>query len=156
MQYFTKDLWYRINSSDNSVKEAAKDEWNKSAKEYQINFEKIKQFIPHGFLKKFLLRYGLHDYIFIEMTVKKNRKGSGYLCELKLTNGSENICLTMLDVKAARINVDSFQNCVQGKLAWGYSEFARTEDGTIRLSVICDIDNELQFEFKSIKLSKFH
>ena len=58
----------------------------------------------------------------------------------------------MNGVKALHINIESFKCCIQGKLAWGYSEFELLSDKNIKLAILCDVENEMQFEFESINL----
>ncbi len=151
MRYFTKELWSKINSLDETIRVSAEEEWKKNDFAYAKEFEETKKHLPQRFLKSFLARYGLHDYDILKTVFIRDNKNR-YLCELHLTDGIETVSVVMTGLKTIKIDVNSFHNCVQGKLSWGYSEFSRTKDNTIQLSVLCDIQNELQFEFKSIKL----
>ena len=112
----------------------------------------IYQIRSKRFVKEYLSRNGMHDYCILGMnTVKKGRK---YSCELQLTDGIETVLITMIGLKALRVDVDFSQYCMLGRLEWGYSEFDITPENTILLSILCDIQNEMQFEFESIMFVK--
>ena len=152
MRYFTKELWSKISDDNNAVRMQAEQEWNANGLSYQRQFEEIKERLPQKFIKNYLLRNGLHDYIILCMTVIN--RAQRYRCELQLTNGLETILFTMYELEAMQINVDSFQHCIQRKIVWGYSEFEITPENNIQLSVLCDTQNEMMFQFKSMKITK--
>ena len=152
MRYFTKELWSKINDNDESIRIQAEKEWNTNSLIYQQQFMDVGKYLSRGFVKSYLSRKGLHDYtvLGIAFTLKKRT----YSCELQLSNCEETVLLTMVGIKACLVDIDSFHSCVQGKLAWGYSEFEITPSNNIKLSVLCDEQNEMQFEFEKIKLIK--
>lgn len=152
MHYFTKQLWAKINDENEAVRTQAEKQWERNSHAYQLEFDTIKKQLSQKFLKEFLCRNGLHDYLILEISVRK--KGRKYFCEMKLTDGSEIVVLVMNELQAIQINVDSFKHCIMGELAWGYSEFALTEDHNFSLSVLCDFHNELYFQFHSLTLSQ--
>ena len=108
-----------------------------------------KKHLSHGFVKSYLSRKELHDYIILDIAIKKRART--YSCELQLSNGEETVIIAMAEIKTLQIDIVSFCSCVQGKLAWGYSEFETTPNRNIKLAVLCDEQNEMQFEFKKIK-----
>lgn len=148
MRYFTKQLWAQINDEDESVRAEAEKQWELNCRAYQQAFETVKKQLSQRFLKRFHACCELHDYVIEGISVTKKRKK--YDCEIKLADGTETVLLKMNELKAFQMSVDSFQNCIMGELAWGYSEFSLTEDGGIALSVLCDFQNELHFQFRSI------
>ena len=152
MQYFKKELWSDLNNCDEAVRVKAEEVWNRNDHLYQQKFEEIKKLLPRHFTKEYLKRNGFHDYIILRIDFSK--KGRTYSCELQLTNGIENILIIMSEVKLVQVDVTSFQYCILGKLMWGFSEFEITPDGNIRMSVLCDIQNEMRFEFEDIKFVK--
>ena len=151
MRYFTKELWSRINDSNENIRSQAEKEWNANSLTYQQQFTKVKKHLPCGFVKSFLSRNGLHDYTILSALIAKRKQTS--CCDLQLSNGEETVIVTMVGIKALFVNMNSFHSCVQGKLLWGYSEFEITPDNNIKLSILCDIQNEMQFVFKQIKLT---
>lgn len=149
MRYFTKELWSRLNDCDENIRIKAEKEWNANSVAYQQQFVKTKEHLSRGFVKDYLSRNGLHDYFILGIEVTK--KGRTYCCQLQLSNGSETALLVMTDINKLKIDIVSFLHCIQRKLSWGYGEFGITPEKTITLSILCDEQNEMQFEFKSIK-----
>lgn len=152
MRYFTKELWTKINSQDNAIRQQAEIEWECNCRVYAQQFEATKHRFSSRFLRDYMNRNGLHDYIILGLSAIK--RGNVYSCELQLTNGKETVLLTMERLNVMQINVASFNDCMQGKLVWGYSEFEITSPKTLHLAVLCDIQNELIFEFEKISLIK--
>lgn len=152
MRYFTKELWWKINDEDENVRIQAEKEWDANCLLYQQQFEDVKKRLPRSFLKDYLSRDSLHDYVILGIAVTK--RGRNYSCELQLTNGTETVLLTLNGVKKLKIDVDTFQYCIQGALAWGYGEFESTPENGMQLAVLCDMENEMLFQFRSLKLIK--
>lgn len=153
MKYFKKELWYQINDSDESIRLNAEREWKENDQLYSRKFEEVKKLLPRRFVKEYLKRYGMHDYCILGLHIVK--KGKTYSCEMQLTDGTETVLITMLGLEAVRMDVDSFPH-ILGRLEWAYDEFDITPENNIRLSILCDFQNEMQFEFKSITLIKLY
>lgn len=152
MRYFTKELWSKINDNDESIRTQAEKEWNTNSLTYQQQFMETRKYLSRGFAKSYLSRNGLHDYTVLGMLITKREQT--YCCDLQLSNGEETVLIAMVGIKALLVDIDSFHCCVQGKLAWGYSEFEITPGNNVKLSVLCDEQNEMQFEFEKIRLIK--
>ena len=152
MRYFTKELWSKINDNDENIRTQAEIEWNANSFAYQQQFEEAKKHLSQRFVKSYLSRNGLHDYTILGIAFTQKKRT--YSCELQLSNGEETVLITMVGIKAFLVDIDSFHCCVQGKLAWGYSEFEITPDNNVKLSVLCDEQNEMQFEFEIIRIIK--
>lgn len=152
MRYFTKELWSRINDYDENIRTQAEEEWNTNSLTYQQQFLEVRKHLPRSFVKSYLSRDGLHDYTILGMLITKREQT--YCCDLQLSNGEETLLIAMVGIKAMLVDIDSFHCCVQGKLAWGYSEFEITPGNNVKLSVLCDLQNEIQFEFERIRLIK--
>ena len=152
MRYFAKELWSKINDCDEDTRIKADIEWRKNNTAYQQQFMEVRKHLSCRFIHEYMTRNGLHDYTIISMTV--SNRSQKYLCELQLSNGIETVLIVMMGIKALCIDITSFHCCIQGKLAWGYSEFEITPDNNIQLAVLCDTHNEMRFEFESIKLIK--
>lgn len=151
MRYFTRELWEKINHPQESERKQAEVEWLQSMKQYQKDFEKVKKHLPHQFTRQYLNRNEFHDYIITDIVITS--KHGKYACRLQLTDRNDTLYLTMFDLKSFKINIETFQNCIQGELTWGFSEFEYTAAKCVRLSILCDIQNELQFDFKALKLT---
>ncbi len=148
MRFFTKELWQKQNDPNEAVRMQAEKEWNANCSAYQEQFAQVQKQLSPGFTEKYLSRKGLHDYTILDISV--TQKDRAHSCQLKLTNGAETLRITMEGLKALQMDIVSFQHCIRGRLAWGYSEFSLTPEKNIQLSVLCDLQNELRFEFESI------
>lgn len=152
MKYYTKELWIKMQDPDKAARNRASEEWKENDAAYHAQFLKAQKRLSHSFIKNYLSRNGFHDYEFT--SIEFSRKGKSYSCKLQLTDGEETVLLVMSGIKALQINIASFSSCIQGKLSWAYDEFEITPENNILLSILCDPENELQFEFKSIRFKK--
>lgn len=150
MQYFTKELWSRINSHNEDMRLQAEKDWNLRSMEYQQQFELVKKHLPPKFVNDFMVRNGLHDYSIVGIVLSNQLRASS--CEFKLSNREETVLIKMTGIKSFQVGIDSLDYCINGKLLWGYSEFEITPRNTTRLSVLCDINNEIAIEFEKISL----
>lgn len=149
MRYFKKELWSQMNDCDEVVRAKAEKEWKKNDEMYLKKLESIKEQLPRPFMKEYFSRNGMHDYTILGIHI--TQRECTYSCELQLSDGTEIVRITMLGLKSFQVDVNSFQYCILGKLAWGYAEFDITSENNISLSVLCDVQNEMQFEFETIK-----
>lgn len=152
MRYFTKELWSKINDYDENIRTQAQKEWDINSLAYQQQFMTARKHLTCGFVKSYLSRNGLHDYTILGMLITKREQM--YCCDLQLSNGKETVLIAMVGIKAMLVDIDSFRCCVQGRLTWGYSEFEVTSSNNVKLAVLCDEQNEMQFEFEKIRLIK--
>ncbi len=152
MKYFTKELWADMNSDDPQKRAYANKMWMAHAKEYQNEFKKVKHYIPHFSLKLFQMYDSFHDYIISEIRFTQEKRVKN--CIIRLNRGSESVCITMRDISKVHISIDDFDGCICGNLQWGYCEFSIDKMKRLHLSVLCDIDKELNFVFRKIKMSK--
>lgn len=152
MKYFTKELWADINS-DNPQKRAYADKiWMINVKEYQKEFKKIKRYLPYSSLRLLQMCNEFHDYTISEIRFTQEKQSKN--CIIRLNSGSESVCVAMKDISKVCISIDDFDGCICGNLQWGYCEFSRDKMKRLHLSILCDIDKELSFAFKKIKISK--
>lgn len=152
MHFFTKELWNRINSENEIIRLHAEKEWEQRQREYQIQFEDIKGHLSRRSVMAMERRDFFHDYTLLEVSLIRSKKGK-YTYKLLLTNSIENVQIILKDINKAKVDISSFQNCIQGDLSWGYCEFGQVSSDIFSLSILCDLDNEMIFEFKSITLT---
>ena len=65
MQYYTAELWWKINDEDENTRKQAEEEWDRNRLLYQRQFEEAKKRLPRKFIKDFLAREELHDYVIL-------------------------------------------------------------------------------------------
>lgn len=152
MQYYTAELWWKINDEDENTRKQAEEEWDRNSLLYQRQFEEAKKRLPRKFIKDFLARGELHDYVILGIAVAK--KGKNYSCHLQLTNHAETVILEIDKLKALQIDMETFKYCMMGMISWGYTEFEIISENAMQMAVLCDMQNEMRFQFHSIKLIK--
>ena len=50
--------------------------------------------------------------------------------------------------------METFKYCMMGMISWGYTEFEIISENAMQMAVLCDMQNEMRFQFHSIKLIK--
>ena len=154
MRYFTKELWLGVQDCDKAIREQAEKQWEINDLAYEQEFAEVKKHLPGKFVKNYLSRNGFHGYTILDISIFKEKRS--YFCKLKLSDGEETVLIEMDGIKALLVNVNSLTCCIQKSVAWGYDEFEITPYNSIKLSVLCDVQNELQFEFENIRFSLAH
>lgn len=149
MKYYTKELWKRVQKCDINAEKL----WNKNADEYHQYYLKIKSSLPRKFIRIFEKEHGFHDYEVFEINLDDFLKGSHKQnVILKIENGINRYQIKLTDVTSCILNIIDKSNCINDKLCWGYTEIELLGD-KIKLNMLCDVENELEFVFKNIKIS---
>jgi hypothetical protein len=146
MHYFLKELWRDLNCPNAEKRKAAEREWSKNAARYSLDFDGVKPLLPSGFLSAYEKNSGFHDFTILSVSFLLPER----TCRIRLSDGQTRGTLELCGVTRYRFDLQSFENCVCGKPAWGYAEFSAAPAGTLHLSVLCDMDNEMSFEFRSL------
>lgn len=148
MRYFTKELWLRMNSDNEDERKAAEVLWTENTKKYRNDLEIVKKLFPKLFEEIDWQNEDFHDLPFSEIAFfqRNGRKN----CRVKLLATDRTIVFTMHEISRFDCSISDFQWSVIGQLHWGYSEVECVNDGNIKLSVLCDPANEIQFEFKKL------
>lgn len=145
MEYFTKQLWQQLNSDRAAERAAAQRQWEEHWQKYQTYLASLA---PHlsAALQQFLLQCGdFHDAVFSEISFLQG--DSGRLCKIVLSLASGKAELRFQDVQKLDLSLESFQAAVAGQLSWGYCELKRIARHRFRISIICDMQNEIMVEF---------
>lgn len=162
MKYYTKDLWEKMNinprigsgsSSEDimKMKREAEEQWRTNDEKYKEVFASFEDKLPKRFYKEYKNRNGFHDYCISEISIIKNTRSNKYDCFLHLSDMDNQIVIKLVDLTSFRVGVETFSTCIRGNLSWGYSEIEVSPNNTFLLSVLCDIENELTFESRSIR-----
>ena len=148
MKYFKKELW-KYNNEENEII------WSNNAEKYAKYFESIKKYLPKRFLKVYLNEEGFHDYVINSINIDtsvKDRKNNLSRMRVELKSGQRDFTVELSGVSAFKIDISDKSYCICGKLSWGYAEFERIDAKKMKLSIICDIENELEFIFEKIRI----
>ena len=151
MQYFTKELWQGMNRPDEAVRREAEAQWKKNNSLYWKRIGRIRKKIPDAFFRCGTVCRDFHDYEIQGISFLQT--GREHATEIRLSGPEGHILLTLGGVRSFRIDVVTFTTCIMRQLSWGYSELDLTPEGDIRLSVLCDLENELEFQFKTAEIS---
>lgn len=149
MRYYKKELWEMMNSTNVNKRERAEEEWDNNDRRYNEYMDKISVKINRSILETIKMFKRFHDYI-VEGIYISTKSKEIKCCKIKLRNDETRLCIILEGLKKIRIQFNGFESCIQGRLQWGYSEFELLSGGVLRLSVLCDFDNEFAFEFKNL------
>ena len=152
MKYFTKELWKRINSDNVLVCNNAMKEWEERTNEYVCAFNLIKEKFPRTFLKVYDQNEGFHDFELKSITFQAKRKKHN--CELHLTRHNDHAILFLSDLSVFSVDFPalSLENCVGGKITWGYAELDYSSDHMFCISILFDYENEMMLRAKKMKI----
>jgi hypothetical protein len=153
VKYYIAKYWTMMNSENLETREKGKAEWIKSAKKYRDYYDGIKGKLPKKFMKEYDKNGWFHDFTFDNINVS-NTGGKTSAVELTIGNGQKLYKILLSGVTGVILNVPNTQCWMFGKLTWGYSEFELNDDGTWIISILCDIECEIEMLFKKISIEK--
>ena len=150
MKYFLKKLWQDIHHPDPIIRENANSQWVQNSQRYHEYFRTIQHRLPKRFRTAYQLHHGFHDYPIkgISFSAKKGVS----TCILQLWDGARPLYLRLSGIRSVHVDIPTFENCLLSGLSWGYDEFEVTGDGALQLSLLCDMECELNFTFDKISL----
>lgn len=153
MKYFKSDLWLEI--QDTIKGDDAEKQWRKNSELYNKYFNTIRHKLPKKFMKVYEGEKGFHDFVIEEISIKPSpKKSCGIIntLNIKLKKESRLYSLEFNKVEKTKMDFSDNSYCICGKISWGYSELELLENGNIKLSVLCDIVNEIEMVFKSVTI----
>lgn len=153
MNYYTKELWIKINSESEEERIAAEKLWSANDKAYCKYYQKIKKYLPEEF-RNVLENGELHDCLIERITIDFSKKGQPCVF-MRLLNGNKEYQLVFEDVSAFEGQICDLSYAIQNRLSWSYAEIeilSIENDVMIKLSVLCDVMNEISFQFGKIAI----
>ena len=151
MEYFTRTLWNQLNSESASERAEAERQWARNEARYQKNIAQMKRRLSPDIRSFLQSSAAFHDAPVSEIAFRQEETGKTCRIALCLPDGTATIVLK--DVRSCLVSLPSFQSAVAGQLCWGYGELQYVERKIYRLSVIFDLDNELEIEFGRMEFS---
>ena len=155
MKYTTPEIWRSVNVRDKNAREAAFQNWDSAFKRYFAYLEEIKPKISNRIWKTILNCHKLHDTTIRSISIENHWKRQKRYMVCKISLGEEECEEQILLLK----NLTGFQMSIMnndalpgGVFLWGYSEFELLSDGKMKMSLLCDVCNEYEFVFESMKL----
>ena len=142
------------NSGDPKTREEGEAKWGEAAKKYGPYFESIKNKLPKKFMKEYDENSWFHDFAFESINILNTGKRTATI-EFVIDHDQISYRIVFLGSTGFMITVPNTVQCWSfGKLTWGYAEFELNDDGTWVISILCDIDCEIQIRFKKICIEK--
>lgn len=148
MKYFTSSLWAALNSQSKEQQIAADKQWNDAFSNYRKQWQRVKRDLPSDFVN-FYEKYSFHDAPIKECIFGYCNKLP--IVRMNLTIDKYQIMLLFSNVESYRVSLIDFSNCILNQLAWGYGEFEYLPSHQFKLSVLCDINNEIEIVFKKLE-----
>ncbi|WFR55919.1 hypothetical protein QA584_20185 [Anaerocolumna sp. AGMB13025] len=152
MKYFTSDLWIKLNSYDENERKLAEIQWDANNRKYSEYFSEIERLLPQKFIKTYLKNYGFHDYKINSINIKaeKKKQKSTLTIIVEIENYKKSFSIIYQDVNHCNVDMSDVTNCFWGEINWGYSEFELLDSGLIKQNISCDINSEIEIEFKKV------
>ena len=155
MKYYKSELWKEMQSNSNNEKN--KKLWETKSKEYNEYFKVIKKQLPKYFINIYEKEHCFHDFYITGFRVEEvlqKTSSNFHVVYIEITDGNNSYMLKLNHVEKIKMNLADKCYFIMGRMSWGYSEFEILSDRMVKLSVLCDILNEFEVVFKSLKLIK--
>ena len=156
MKYYIGEYWAMMNSSNSDTREEGKIKWDETAKEYGPYFRLIRDKLPKKFMKEFDRNSWFHDFMFDSINIA-NTGNKTATVEFVIAHAPITYKIVFSGVTGFTLNVPNTLQCWSfGKLTWGYVEFELHDDKTWTISILCDIDCEVEIHFSKIGIEKLN
>ncbi|EGW39340.1 hypothetical protein [Desulfosporosinus sp. OT] len=140
MEYFTEDLWNRINSSDFDEKKKARDQWKLNDEAYTIKFQSLEaRFSKKAF--DFFKRSSLHDSSLNDIVIEHKEFGRAKKITVSIILTDQERVWTITYKKVSKISVDyvkkkGLYNNQKGFDDFGYDEFLDVDEDTLSHEIL--------------------
>lgn len=148
MKYFTSNLWASLNSRSKEQRISAEKQWDDAFVAYQKQWNHVRRHLPDNF-RKFYENHPFHDAPITQCIFEYREKEPTIRMKLLIDERPVDLCF--LNVDSFHISLIDFSNCILNQLAWGYDEFEYLPTRQFKLSVLCDINNEIEIVFKKLE-----
>lgn len=157
MQYFTNELWSRINSESPIEREQADHEWEQNVEAYRKVFEISKQKLSKKFLKMYFDAKGFHDHDFVSFEIIQPKRWASDPIKVTIvvSDGESKWTLTYKKVKKLTMNYDSTieeHMSKWGIYTWGYDEFLPVDEDYLTHEVLFASGASILIHFKNKNL----
>lgn len=153
MKYFTPELWADINSEDILIKNAANERLDKNIMLYNEYFSSIKHLLTKSFLTTYDKCHSFHDMFFKQISIIEERQWKTKIV-MQLTDELDIYQLEFINVTSYNFDFKGHDNCIMWRPSWGYCEFESIDSERMKISILCDIKNQLEIVFKKIIAKK--
>ncbi len=148
MQYFTSELWYSLSSSDPKVRERADEQWENAWNQYRAYLDGILPKLSQRKRDAVIRCHDLHDSEIETIVAYNKQTRRKHVVNVKIVLDNRIVVFT---------NVTSFAFSVQNQddfHAWGYCEFEALQDNKMKISILCDLENQISMVFEGIEIHR--
>lgn len=139
-----------MQSSNEKEREKGKSQFRKNAKKYGPYFEKIKGNLPSEFLSAFDENKWFHDFYISSIQIHNHASKS--TVHIDICHDDKKYKIILNEVIKMSVDVPNKSYWMPAGMTWGYTEFNLLDDKWM-INILCDINCELEFCFKSIEIS---
>ena len=153
MQYFTSDMWGNLNNMDSEAQIAALDRWNKAWEQYREYMESIRPYLSARKWKTIMQCHNrLHDCIIESIEINHRQYGRRSVVDIKFDLCEKNLVFT--NVTRFLFTINNQTAFLRGSYSWGYCEFELMEEKRMRVTILCDVSNQINIEFENLRFMK--
>lgn len=158
MQYFTDELWSKINSEDEEERNEANGKWDENEALYHQRFQKLKGKLPRQVFDLYNSR-SFHDSNLIE--VKINQLDTSVKrpinVEITLTDGLN--CWRIIYKEVIKLQIDYSENDAlfrsQGFGDWGYEEILDVNEDVLSHEILFSSGSKMLVHFSNKMIEIF-
>ena len=153
MNYLTSNLWRKLSSPDETIRQQANSQWDEAWQQYHDYMEeKVHKNISKKHWCTIIRCHDHHDSIINQIRIDNcfYKKKPSLRVNIILDN---KIQLQLINVTHCLFDIQNQSSLPCGSFSWGYCEFELI-DKKMKLSILCDISNQFDFEFDNIAIHK--
>ncbi|WHX49761.1 DUF4085 family protein [Paenibacillus woosongensis] len=159
MQYFTDELWSKINSEDEEERNEANRKWDKNEALYHQRFQKLKDKLPGQVFDLYNSR-SFHDSNLIEVKINQLDTSINRPMNVEITFTDGEYCWRIIYKKIIKLQVDYSEDDTlfrsQGFGDWGYEEILDVNEDILSHEILFSSGSKILIHFsnKMIEIAK--
>ncbi|WP_110930293.1 hypothetical protein [Paenibacillus bouchesdurhonensis] len=159
IQYFTDELWSKINNEDEEERNEANRKWDENEALYHQRFQKLKDKLPRQVFDLYNSR-SFHDSNLIEVKINQLDTNTTRPINVEITLTDGESCWRIIYKKIIKLQVDYSENDTlfrfQGFGDWGYEEILDVNEDVLSHEILFSSGSKILIHFsnKMIEISK--
>jgi hypothetical protein len=155
MKFFVGRYWEMINSSQQTERESGDRLWSENVNRYLAYYDSVKHLLPKSFLDVYTDNANFHDFYISAVKTYSRTKGM-FGAVIDISGSDKSYQVFFSGVTLFRTNIVSTDWMICGKLSWGYSELELLNDGLWRIGILCDVNCEIEIQFRRVAIKDFN
>ncbi len=159
IQYFTDELWSKINSEDEEERNKANRKWDENEALYHQRFQKLKDKLPRQVFDLYNSR-SFHDSNLIEVKINQLDTNTKRPINVEITLTDGESCWRIIYKKIIKLQIDYSENDTlfrsQGFGDWGYEKILDVNEDVLSHEILFSSGSKILVHFsnKMIEISK--